>query len=95
MTINKKEFINRMAENGQKTKCSCREYFDLMFDTFYELLEEGETIRFQKMFNAEVKTTPERPARNPQNGEICIVPERKRIRIKISESLRDKLNEQG
>lgn len=94
MAINKKEFINRMAENGHKTKCSCREYFDLVFDTFYELLEEGETIRFQKMFNVEVKTTPERPARNPQNGEICIVPERKRIKIKISESLRDKLNEQ-
>lgn len=41
--IYKKEFINRMAENGHKTKCSCREYFDLLFQTFYELLEEGET----------------------------------------------------
>lgn len=81
-----------MAENGHKTKCSCREYFDLMFDTFYELLKEGETIRFQKMLSAEVKTTPERPARNPQDGEICIVPERKRIKVKISEVMRDKLN---
>ena len=46
MAINKKDFINRMAENGNKTKKSCREYLDLMFDTFFELLEEGEAIKF-------------------------------------------------
>jgi nucleoid DNA-binding protein len=49
MAINKKDFINRMAENGNKTKKSCREYLDLMFDTFFELLEEGEAIKFCEM----------------------------------------------
>jgi nucleoid DNA-binding protein len=73
MAINKKDFINRMAENGNKTKKSCREYLDLMFDTFYGLLEEGEAIKFCRIMNAEVKTTPERPARNPQTGEVCMV----------------------
>jgi len=92
MAVNKKEFINRMAENGGKTKKSCREYLDLMFDTFYELLEEGETIRFARVMKAETKATPERPARNPQNGEKCIVPERKRIKVTFSEVLRDRLN---
>lgn len=92
MAVNKKEFINYMAKNGGKTKKSCREYLDLMFDTFYELLEEGETIRFCRIMSAETKTTPERPARNPQNGEKCIVPERKRIKVTFSEVLRDRLN---
>lgn len=94
MAISKKEFINRMAENSNKKKRTCREYFDLVFDTFYELLSEGQAVKFQKMFSVEVKPTPERPARNPQNGEVCIVPERKRIKVKISETLRDKFNEQ-
>lgn len=92
MAISKKDFINRMAENGNKTKKSCREYLDLMFDTFYLLLEEGEAIRFTGIMKAETKITPERPARNPQNGKVCIVPERKRIKVAFSEVLRDKLN---
>lgn len=92
MAINKKDFINRMAENGNKTKCSCREYLDLMFDTFYELLQEGETVNFQRIMNAKIQTTPERPARNPQTGEECMIPERKIIKVKISENLRNKLN---
>lgn len=92
MAINKKEFINRMAENGGKTKKSCKEYLDLMLDTFYELLEEGEVIRFNRIMSAKVMITPERPARNPQTGEQCIVPERKRIKVTFSEVLRDRLN---
>lgn len=92
MAISKKDFIDYMAGNGNKTKKSCREYLDLMLDTFYLLLEEGEAVRFTGIMKAETKITPERPARNPQNGEICIVPERKRIKVTFSEVLRDKLN---
>lgn len=95
MAINKKDFIDRMSENGGKTKKSCREYLDLVMDTFYDLLKEGEIIRFCRILSAETKITPERPARNPQTGEACIVPERKRIKVKISEILRDRLNEES
>lgn len=92
MAINKKEFINRMAANGNVTKRSCRKYLDLAFETFYGLLEEGEVIRFHSLFNAEVRMTPEKPARNISTGEKCIVPEHKYLKIKVSESLRNKLN---
>ncbi len=94
MAVNKKEFINRMAENGQVTKKSCRKYLDLMLDTFYEFLEEGEEIRFYGIMNAETKMIPERVARNPQNGAGCIVPEHKRVKIKVSEVVLKELNEQ-
>lgn len=92
MAINKKDFIDHMSENSGKTKKSCREYLDLVMDTFYDLLKEGETIRFCRILSVETKITPERPARNPKTGEECIVPARKRIKVKISEVLRDKLN---
>lgn len=94
MAINKKDFIDYMSEYGGKTKKSCREYLDLVMDTFYELLKEGETIKFSRIMSVGIKTTPERSARNPQTGEECIVPERKIIKVKISEVLRDKLNEE-
>jgi len=94
MAINRKEFINRMAENGHVTKKSCREYLDLMLDTFYGFLEEGETVKFHGIMSAEAKTAPERVARNPQNGEECIVPEHRRIKIKVSETVLRELNEQ-
>ena len=90
--VNKKEFINRMAENGGRTKKSCKEYLDLVLSTFYGVLEEGEGIRFESILKAETKVTPERPARNPQTGEVCVVPERKRIKVTFSEILRDRLN---
>ncbi len=93
MAINKKAFIDRMAENGNVTKKSCKQYFDLMMDTFLELLREGEKIKLRRIMNAEAKTTPERVGRNPQNGEECIVPEHKRIRIRFSEIALKKLNE--
>ncbi len=95
MVINKKDFIDHMAESGGKTKKSCREYLDLVMGTFYDLLKEGKTIKFCRILSAETKITPERPARNPQTGEECIVPERKRIKVKISEVLRDGLNEES
>ena len=93
MAINKKAFIDRMAENGNVTKKSCTQYFDLFMDTFLELLREGEDIKLCRIMNAEAKTTPKRIARNPQNGEECIVPEHKRIKIKFSEIALKKLNE--
>lgn len=93
MTINKKKFINRMAKNGKVTKCSCKRYFDLMFNTLFELLDEGEKIKFHGLFNIEVEMSPERPARNPQNGDPFIVPEHKRLKISISKCIKEKLNE--
>lgn len=93
MVINKKEFINRMAKNNRLTKCSCRKYLDLIFNTLFELLDKGEKIKFHGLFNAEIEMSPERPARNPKNGEPFIVPEHRRLKITVSKSIKDKLNE--
>lgn len=95
MVINKEKFIARMAQNGETTKRACREYLELMLDTFYDFMCEGEVVRFKNVLRAEVKTTPERLARNPQNGDVCIVPERKYIKVKISETLRDRFNKEN
>lgn len=95
MAVNKEQFIDRMAENGHVTKKSCREYFDLMWETLLELLQEGEIVKFCGIMRAEIKTAPERPARNPQTGEKHIVPEHKRIKVRISEKLLKDLNEKG
>ena len=92
MAINKKQFIDCMAASGGKTKKSCKEYLDLMFDTFYVLLEEGETVRFTGIMSETTKISPERQARNPKTGEKYNVPEFRRIKITASEVLRDRLN---
>lgn len=95
MRINKKKFIEQMAKNGHTTQVSCRKYLDLAFQTFYELLEDGHEIKFSKVLTAKVVTTPQRPAIVPKSGIRCIIPERKRIKVKISKVLKDKLNEQN
>lgn len=93
MAINKKQFIKQMAKNGHTTQLACREYLNLALDTFYKLLREGNEIKLYGILNAKVKKTPERMARNLQTGKECIVPERKRVKIKISQTLHDRLNE--
>ena len=92
MAVNKKQFIKQMAKNGHTTQLACREYLNLALDTLYELLRDGKEIKLYGILSAELKTMPERMARNPQTGKECMVSEHKRVKIKISQTLRDKLN---
>ncbi len=94
MFINKKEFINRMAEKGGVTKCSCRKYVDLFLETFFELLLEGNVIRFYKLFKAEVVTHKKKYGRDFHNGGLVEIPEHKRIKFIFYDLINEKVNEE-
>ena len=92
MTINKKEFINRMAEKGGVTKCSCRKYLDLMLQTFFELLAEGINVRFVRIFKAEVTEAKEKEIYDISTKGRTVLPAHKCIKIRVSKMVQERFN---
>lgn len=94
MLINKKEFINRMAEKGGVTKCSSEKYLDLVIDTFFDLLKEGHVIRFYNIFKAELVTVIGKTSTDFVNGGRLYIPPHKKIKVMWYKNLRKFINEE-
>ena len=92
--IKKNEFIDRMAEKGGVTKCSCRKYVDLFLETFFELLLEGYAVRFYRLFKAEVVTQKKKYGRDFHNGGFVEIPEHKKIKFTFFDSINNRLDEE-
>ena len=93
MAVLKKEFIDRMAENGGITKKAARMGFDLFFETLMGCMAEGEKVLLVGIGRFEMKTTKERIGKVPLSGAECIVPEHRRMKFYASEKLADKIKE--
>ena len=91
MAINKKEFADRMAENGGTTKKAAYQAVDAFIETLMDYLAEGRKVNFYGIGHFELKTVKEREARNPKTGETCIVPEHQKVKFYPSENLADKM----
>ncbi len=91
MSVLKKEFISRMAENGGITKKAAKQGFELFIDTLMDCLTDNEKIMISGFGNFEMKTVKERKCRNPQGGNDCIIPEHNRVRFRASEVFTGKI----
>ncbi|MCI8572443.1 MAG: HU family DNA-binding protein, partial [Lachnospiraceae bacterium] len=60
MAVLKKEFIDRMAENGGITKKAARLGFDLFVETLMNCMSEDEKVMISGFGRFEMKTTKER-----------------------------------
>lgn len=93
MAVLKKEFINRMAENGGITKKAARMGFDLFFETLMDCMAEGEKVLLVGLGKFEMKTTSERKGKVPLSGAECVIPEHKNMKFYVSKSLNDRIEE--
>lgn len=57
LIIKKEDFITEMAKRNGVTKKASREYTEMFLNTFFELLTEGHTIRFWRLFSARILTS--------------------------------------
>lgn len=92
MSVLKKEFIDRMAENGGITKKAARQGVDLFFETLLDCMAEGEKVMFNNFGRFEMKTLESRKGRLPLGGE-CIIPEHKKMKFYPSRKLSQKIEE--
>lgn len=93
MRIQKKEFIDRMSENGGITKKAARQGLELFMETLIDYLGEGDCVNFQGFGNFKVITTKERKARNIHDGKICIVPEHPYVKFHASQNMIEEIKE--
>lgn len=92
MSITKKQFIEKIASKGDIKKVEAKKQLNLFLDTLTECLKEDGTVKFGRFGRFEVKTVKEIVGRNPKNGNVCIVPEHKKVKFYASKILANKMD---
>ena len=93
MAINKKEFADRMAENGGITKKAAFQAVGLFIDTLMDYLGENEKVMFTGFGRFEMRSMKERNGRNMSTGERLVVPEHRYVGFHASDVLVGKIDE--
>ncbi len=93
MAILKKEFADRMAENGGITKKAAFEVVDLFMETLIDYLSEDEKVMFSGFGRFEVRKAKEKIGRNFKTETSCIIPEREYVGFHASKSLMGMIEE--
>ncbi len=84
MAVLKKEFIDRMEENGGITKKEARRGLELFIETLMDCMSRNEKVMFSEFGRFEMKTLKERKGRMPLGGDECIVPEHRKMKFFVS-----------
>ena len=89
MAICKKEFADRMAENGGMTKKAAFNAVGAFIETLKVYLSKDERVMFTGFGRFEMRTVKEKKGRNLHTGETCIIPEHECVRFCASDLLYD------
>nr|WP_206524160.1 MULTISPECIES: integration host factor subunit alpha [Lujinxingia] len=92
MTITKADIVDTVYEKVGITKREASDYVDTIFEVMKETLEEGEEIKVSGFGKFEVREKGERVGRNPRTGIEIVIPERRVLRFKVSQVLKDSIN---
>lgn len=92
MTLTKAHIVDRVYGRTQVTKKEAADYVNEILEVMKEALEEGEEIKLSGFGKFEVRKKGERIGRNPRTGDEIVIPERKVLRFKVSQVLKDELN---
>ena len=87
--MNKKEFIDKLAENSGYQKKECEKFFDAFIKTVEDALVKEKRVQFVGFGTFEVINVAERDCRNPQTSEIIHVEASKKVRFKAGSTLKE------
>ncbi|WP_254229527.1 HU family DNA-binding protein [Wolbachia pipientis] len=95
--MSKEDIINRLkqdcvSQNIDITKSDLSNVHDMFMEMIKDQLSRKGEIRLHGIGTFSTVINKERKCRNPQNGEIMIVPEKTRVKFKISQTLLSILN---
>lgn len=91
-TMTKADIVNAVHERADLTKKEASEYVEAVLEAMKETLEAGEDIKISRFGKFEVRHKGERVGRNPRTGVEIMIPERRVLRFKVSQVLKDRLN---
>lgn len=91
--MGKNEIISEMSLETGMSKIDCEKMIDSFAGIIKRALVDGEKVLIKGFIGFEVSERPERKGRNPKTGEVTVFPETKSIKCKISQSIKDAVNE--
>ena len=92
MTMTKAGIVNSVYERVGVTKKEAAEFVEAVFETMKETLEDGNSIKVSGFGKFEIRQKGERVGRNPRTGVETMIPQRKVLRFKVSQVLKDEIN---
>ena len=92
MTLTKANIVDMVYARTELTKKEASDYVSEVLELMKETLEGGEEIKVSGFGKFEVRKKGERLGRNPRTGDEILIPERKVLRFKVSQVLKDELN---
>ena len=92
MTMTKAALVDFVYDQIGGTKKDAYNYVDQVIETMKDILETGEELKVSGFGKFEVRHKGERVGRNPRTGVEITIPERKVLRFKVSQVLKDELN---
>jgi len=92
-TVTKRELVQRIADKTGQTKVLVREVVQLFLDELATELVHGNRLEFRKFGVFEVRERPGRIAQNPKTMEKVEVPDKRVVRFKVGNVLRQMVNE--
>ncbi len=92
MTLTKANIVDTVYSRTELTKKDSSNYVNEVLELMKETLEGGEEIKVSGFGKFEVRHKGERMGRNPRTGEEILIPERKVLRFKVSQVLKEELN---
>lgn len=87
--LNKKEFVDLMAERNEITKKDAAEMYDIVFKTMAELISEGYEISISGLGRVKLSDRAAREARNPSTGEMIQIPAKKGVKFQFSKTIKE------
>jgi len=96
--MSKEDIVNQLSQECSSqgidiTKASLGKLHDIFMETIKNDLNRKGEIRLHGIGTFSTAISKERQCRNPQNGEIMTVPEKKRVKFKASQTLLSTLND--
>jgi len=90
--LNKTEMVARVAQECDLSDGEALEAVDAVIEAIRSALVRGEEVRIAGFGVFEARTRSARVARNPSNGEMVRIPERRVVRFRPGKMFREIVN---
>ena len=89
MALNKKNFIDEMANRCEITKVDATEMYENVFGVLHDLLCEGNDVAIPDIGRFKVAERAARTARNPRTNEVVNVPAKKSPKFQFAKCVKE------
>jgi DNA-binding protein HU-beta len=87
--MNRKEFINGMAEKYEISKKQASIELKHVLDYIVDCVSEGDEIAITGYLKVKIREVQERMGHNPKTGERVLIPTHNQVRVSVGKKLKE------